>query len=76
MTTTPNCCGQKMTQERMDFYLCQQCNGEAIWSAEYNCWEYECPHSLDPNFGYGRRLDERTNVEVFADSCECEHRAA
>ena len=76
MTTTPNCCGQKMTQERMDFYLCQQCNGEAIWSPEYNCWEYECPHSLDPNFGYGRRLDERTNVEVFADSCECEHRAA
>ena len=76
MTNTPNCCGHKMTRERMDFYSCILCNGEAIWSAEYNCWEYECPHSLDPNFGYGRRVHARTDAASIAEPREGEHRAA
>ena len=76
MITTPHCCGHRMTQERQDFYSCQLCNGEAIWSAGYNCWEYDCPHSLDPNFGYGRRVDATTNDQGFTEICEGEHQAA
>ncbi len=76
MTTTPHCCGHRMTQERQDFYSCQLCNGEAIWTTKYKCWEYDCPHSLDPNFGYGRRLDARTNAEGLAEPNESEHRVA
>ena len=76
MIITPHCCGQRMTQERQDFYSCQLCNGEAIWSVECNGWEYDCPHSLDPNFGYGRRIDARTNARGIAEPCEDKSRAA
>ena len=76
MTTTPHCCGHRMTQERQDFYSCQLCNGEAIWTTKYKCWEYDCPHSLDPNFGYGRRLGAKTNAEGLAEPDESGDQAA
>ena len=76
MIMTPHCCGHRMTQERQDFYSCHLCNGEAIWSAGYDVWEYNCPYSLDPNFGYGRRIDAKTNAQGFAELCEDKDQAA
>ena len=76
MIMTPHCCGHRMNQERQDFYSCKLCNGEAIWSAGCNDWEYDCPDSLDPNFGYGRRMDARKNAQGVAEPCEDKIRAA